>query len=50
MARSKNSYPTVVSKPTPYKGGMNEAPKVVSNPTRYKGGMNSSECNVPKKK
>jgi len=50
MAKSKNAYPTVVTTPTPYKGGKNVCPTVVTNPTRYKGGMNSGVCNVPNKK
>jgi len=50
MAKSKNQYPTVVTKPTPYKGGLNTPLKVSTNPTRYTGGLNKAACDVPKNK
>jgi hypothetical protein len=39
--KNTNQYPTVVTSPTRYKGGMNAPVTVETNPTRYKGGMNS---------
>lgn len=47
---NKNKFPEVVTKPTPYKGGMNPCPVVVTNPTKYTGGLNKAACDVPKNK
>jgi hypothetical protein len=46
--KNKNTCPTVVTKPTPYKGGISKAPTVVTNPTKYTGGLNKSATNIPK--
>lgn len=48
--KNKNVCPVVVTKPTPYKGGISTAPTVVTNPKRYTGGLNKAACDVPKKK
>lgn len=45
--KTGNMFPTVVTSPTKYTGGMNACPVVVTNPTRYTGGMNIAACNVP---
>lgn len=48
--KTANQFPTVVTNPTPYKGGMNACPTVVTNPTKYSGGLNKAACDVPSKK
>jgi hypothetical protein len=44
----KNSYPTVVTKPTGRVGGTNTPVKVVTNPTPYRGGKNPPAQVKPK--
>jgi len=45
--KNKNQYPTVVTNPTKYRGGMNAPVTVETNPTRYTGGLNKAACDVP---
>jgi hypothetical protein len=40
MAKTKNTYPTVVTKPGGRTGGTNAPVKVVTKPTPYTGGKN----------
>jgi hypothetical protein len=47
MAKTLNTFPTVVTKPGGRVGGTNKEVTVCTNPTKYTGGFNKAACDVP---